>query len=277
MPYRRRFNSYNRNRGMGTRYASTRRITGLYRSPARYRLGGRARRVFGRRGSFKRALRSVAEKKYGDTAVNFGSNTINAGAPAVTDTALTLGLTPVIAGTTDNNRIGDKVTGTSLEVNYSIYPEEPGSPGVPAMYDPQPFFQLRVLIFIWKDDTAPSAADITDQNVGIVAGVLQPMAPLDHDRKVKRKILYDKTHTLVAGVNSGVYPGVSNATPMITRRFSIPLTKLRNGLDTINYFGGTTTGVNNIYLLLNSNVPAATSVLRGWTTEVYFRYNFIDM
>jgi len=253
---------YGRRRGYGTRYGSTRYYTGISRSTTRSVFTRRGRRLFGRgrRGSFKRNLRRFAEKKYSDSVVNSQYNVT----PYINDSGQIFILTEPIQGNTDFTRIGNKVTGTSLEVNYTIKAEPPDG----LTYVPKLVYIHRVIIFIWKDDTTPTPGDILDLPITLNV----PYYPLNHDKKVKRKILYDETHTGYCDVQffSGVWQ------PAITRRFSIPLTKLKNGLDTIN-FTASTTGINQIYVLMINNVPVGSEATSQWSIVSYYRYNFVDV
>lgn len=251
----------------GTRYASTRRVGGLYRSSSRYVLTGRARRVFRGRGNFKKALRSVAEKKYWDFGSGYRPGVI-AETP-VTDAGVFHEITAVPQGQEVIARIGDKTTGSSIEINYTIQSFKGG------LINPISTLFIRFTIFIWKDDTMPTVPDINENAYAATLGVFAPIAPLNHDRKVKRKILYDKVHTLHTYWN--VTDEYSVFVPAITKRFSIPLTKLKYGLGTINFYAGSEAGVNKIYLLMQSNVGAADAATRAWQVAVYTRYNFIDM
>lgn len=219
-------------------------------------------------------MRAVAEKKYFDSAFILTPQTaFNNGVPLEGSLCA---LTEVPQGVADTQRIGDKTTGTSIEINYITFPIIPGTPGVGAAYKPNLIWILRCIIFIWKDDTTPTTDDITDISTIISAGISVPITPLDHDRKVKRKILYDKIHTMVLDMQTGLFAGMC-AVPVTTKRFAIPLHKIRGNLGTINYQGGSATGVNKIYMLLISNIPRSSTGVLAWNTEVYTRYNFIDM
>ena len=81
-------------------------------------------------------------------------------------------------GSGQNNRIGDKVTGTSLEMKYELF--------LSGLATQNPLNTTRVILFIWKDDTTPTVADILEDPT------YPSLSPFNHDKKVKRKILYDK-------------------------------------------------------------------------------------
>jgi len=216
----------------------------------------------------------AAEKKYYDIVFTALPGGTGPGSPLSIGGSVFL-LTAVPQGLTDQQRIGDKVTGTSLEVNYNI---SPAAIAVISGYYPAKLWVTRIIIFIWLDDTAPNPSDVTDISTFLSGGLTYPIAPLDHDRKVKRKVLYDKTHTQwcdFTNTTTGNYTACM--LPSITRRFSIPLTKLRGKLDTINFQAATTTAVNHIYMLAYSNATVAAAPLSGWSFDVGMRYNYIDM
>lgn len=184
-----------------------------------------------------------------------------------------LPLSLVAQGSNAQQRNGDKVTGTSLEISYTSHPD---SPGVILGYLPQRVFITRVIIFVWKDDTVPTPSDILD--TPIFTTLPAPIGPLDHDRKVKRKLLYDKTHSQFADFSTIAGSGflAGSDTPIITRRFSIDLTKLR-GTGVIHYQGSSLVAVNTIYVLLITNVSAVAAPLSGWNFEMSARYNYVDV
>jgi len=265
---------YGRRNGYGTRYSTTRRYTGYGRQTTRSMFTPRGRRFFGRgsRGSFKRNLRRLAEKKTANNILVL--NPLGTSQPKYEGDIYPL--TIISQGTTSITRVGDKVTGSSIEINYVIYP---ASPATVLGYFPSREFIVRIIIFIWKDDSAPTPADLIDYPPGSTISV--PIYPLNHDKKVKRKVLYDKTHTLYADftqvvASTGYYTGAIN--PIVTRRFAINLTKLRGGIDTINFIGSATANpINQIYMFIASNVPAVGAPLRSWPFELITRYNFVDV
>lgn len=228
-------------------------------------LTGAARRVWGRRG-IKAIVRSMAEHKV--HTVSILNDSLNS---PIYYTGRIYSLTDVAQGQTDSDRIGDKCTGTSLELRYII---QCGVMTAPiASYE----FFLRVIIFIWKDDNAPGVNDILATN--FASPIIQsfPMLfPFNHDRKVKRKILYNKVHTLVFDKGAGDYGVSANPQPFTT--VFIPLTKLGR-LNVINYEGGTTDGINKIYIMLLSHLPPPPTGNANFVWSIYgvCRYNFIDM
>lgn len=263
-PYRNKYYGYGYNKSYSrTRYNSTRPIGGLYRTSSKYNLSGRARRFFSNR-RLKQALFSIAEHKYFDTQQSYTNFAIN----PVLSAGKIDSLTEITQGQSDITRIGDKSTGLSLQMRLQV--------ASVTIATSKHNYLFRVIIFIWKDDTTPLTADILDNNAGFG---LSPLSFYNHDKTIKRKILYDKTYDFFTYVNTT--PNILSVhRPNYTMIEYIPLTKLNGGsggqkdLNVINFAGGTTTGVNKIYMLTISNADAAPE---GWDTNISVRYNFIDM
>lgn len=262
-----------RRQGYGTRYRSTRRYTGVYRVPSRYAVTGMARRRYGKR-RILNVIRSIAEKKYFETPVKYDSTSatyVNCSDGVIK--ACTL----LQTGSTVNNRIGDKVIGTSLEFRHVAFPINQTK--VPTEYS------YRITIFIWKDDTTPTLDDIFEPNTTYSGELLKQPAlwPYNHDKKVKRKILFDKVMTCMQeqvsdGSGSTTYYALTeNVYKPVTT--VIPLTKLK-GLNEIHYQSGVTTAVNHIYYIILNNVLQSDIDLGIWIPFYHYvitRYNFIDM
>ena len=249
--YRRRYP-----KAYGTRYRSNRRIKGLYRTSSMYSIKGAARRFIGKY-KLRQALSSIAEHKYFENGVTLGPT---AGAQLNSTGSLLL-ITDVAQGAGQTNRIGDKATGTSLEMKYELI--------FPGLATTNPINTARIIVFIWKDDTVPAVVDILEDPT------YPSLSPFNHDKKVKRKILYDKT------INQyGLYSAVATQSfadsqrPNVTYSVYIPLGKLKRYCN-IYYQSGTTVGVNNIYCLAIADNNGAANTT--WSFQSYTRYNFIDM
>lgn len=236
--------------GYGTRYYSSRRYPGLYRSNSKYNLIGSALRRIGKF-KLRQAIKSVAERKWYDNVLFLSSagNLLSAN-------GFFYALTDMAQGSGQQQRIGDKATGSSLEVRMVL--SSPGA-ATTAVY-----LVMRTVIFVWKDDTTPTLPDILEP------GAWNPVnAPLNHDTKIKRKILYD------ACSSHYLEPVSKNAmSPIKYKKIILPLNKLRN-LNVINFQAGTTTAVNHIYILHLADTPATAN--QTWTLNASYRYNFIDM
>lgn len=235
--------------GYGTRYYSTRKYPGLYRSSSKYNVTGRALRRLGRY-KLRQAIKSIAERKFYDNQIGQTSagNNLN-------DAGFLYALSDMTQGAGQSQRIGDKCTGSSLEWRGVCFS--------PALVTTVPYITVRVIIFVWRDDTTPVLADIIED-------VTNPtLSPLAHDTKIKRKVLFEKTWTQ--------YLDPTNKTVTIPNQLVkavIPLNKMKYNI--VNFQGGTTIAVNHIYFLSVSNTPNGTPNTE-WNFGHYFRYSFIDM
>lgn len=249
--YRRRYP-----KAYGTRYRSTRRYKGLYRTSSMLTLKGAARRFIGKY-RLRQALSSIAEHKYYENGVTLAPG----GGNQLDINGNLLALTDVAQGSGQNNRIGDKATGTSLELKYEIY--------FPGQLTTNPINTTRIIIFIWKDDTVPTVPDILeDPN-------FPTLSPFNHDKKVKRKILYDKTINQYAlFIPTAGQSLADSMRPSVTTSVYIPLGKLKRYCN-IYFQAGGIVAVNHIYcLMICDNNGAANTT---WVAQSYSRYNFIDM
>jgi len=226
------------------------------------------------RTSIKAAVRSMAEKKIMDSYQVFGPGAM---AGQITVTGQIISLTDVSQGMTDATRIGDKCTGTSLRIR--VYSEVPGqnSASSPKIY-PDPYMNLRIIVFIWKDDTEPTADQIVDGTT-LVNNDIKSLLPLNHDMKIKRKLLMDQNYTAsglvtIAGNISSI--NTSYKLPVLIKK-DVNLTKLKGGLNTINFQNGTLLGINKIYMLAIANHTVDETNDFSWRHIMHFRYTFYDM
>lgn len=166
-------------------------------------------------------MRSVAEKKYFDTTRGigpFGAVLINS-------------LTEVIPGTTDTTRIGDKIHIHSIELRGMLNMNIVAGDVLDVPY--------RVIIFQWKDDSTPGVNDILE-----TASVY---SAFDHDRKIKRRILYERCG--VFSVKNVQYYTIANKISTPLKAF-INLKRSVNGGIQVNFQTAVTTGVNKIYMMV---------------------------
>lgn len=261
--YRRSSRKYPSN--FGTRYFSSRPIAGKYRTSSRYVLTRGARRLFrGGKRRFERYLRATAEHKYFDYELD--SSPTNQ--PCLAQTGVLFAVSDPDQGFRDTERVGDKCTGTSIQLRYSVQ----SIPTTTSAIN----FQCRVTIFVWRDDTTPVTGDIfqiipTDSSPGTITAIQPNEYMFNHDKKIKRRVLYDRVHN---AYNSG--DGTSTAftvwTPFPSVHANIPLTRL--GRDAIvNWQGGTATAVNKIYCLILANTAPANTC---WYINTRTRYNYVD-
>lgn len=251
----------------GTRYYSTRKTPGVYRRSTRYAVGGIAKKKYGRRRILS-VIRSIAEHKYSDQRWSFdgGSDGL------VTSNGVIMSLTIPPVGNSDTTRVGDKVHGTSLEFSHVSYPQFTTLTF--------PAYSYRITIFVWKDDTDPLFTDIYKDPVNFIGQIKSEpiLFPFNHDKKVKRKILFDRSFTAIAEVNTTANLANSeNAHKLM--KIVIPLTKLKNALNVVNYQAESSIGVNKIYAIISNNIPPSLipDVHIPFAHYVHVRYNYIDV
>lgn len=204
----------------------------------------------------------MAEKKYFNTIINvtaIGATNIGA-------------LSLVTQGADTNQRIGTRTLGTSLEVIWQIRPPTPD--GANAGYTRTPGY--RLVFFIWKDDTAPTKTTLFD---GFPIGTsfhLNAQRPFNKEYQVKRKILWNNYYVAQFDFDDTLqsYENVNNLP--FYGRFVIPLTKLKNKLNEINFNPGATAGTNHLYYaFLTDEEPGAPPYVTSFLT-LFSRYNFVD-
>jgi len=258
MPYIQRARYNRRPKAYGTNYRSTRRYPGMYRRPSSLVYPRRGVRGISRR-QIQRVVAGMAEAKYWDLVEQAIVNTASMPYDASPNLYKLTGMAQSFAG---NGRIGDRCRGSSLEIKFAIAPAYSTSQTT--------FMTWRFIVFIWKDDTSPLQADLlADLACTYVGGPV--LAPLNHERKVKRKLLLDDMFCAQDDHSSGFVKTWN--TPMI-KKYYIPLKKLKNNLNVVNFQTASTTGVNHVYLMVVTN---NSSVANGWPYTITTRYNYIDM
>lgn len=193
-------------------------------------------------------MRSVAEHKNHDSVFKKDGTDASA-SPYVTASGVILDVSTIFIGSSDNARVGDKVTLTSIEVKHQAYPN--------LNIAQAEIYSYRLTIFIWKDDTTPQLSDIYDTSGGFTgtATYLTSLYPLNHDLKVKRKILYDKSFSCLCDIQNNTQL-VNTENGHTIQNIIIPMTKLKNRLNEIHYNNATSNGVNKVYILLSNNLAA---------------------
>lgn len=184
----------------------------------------------------------MAEKKYFDTSV--------AGV-VLTYGGYIVSVSSIPQGTTDGQRIGDRLIMNSIEMNYEVSAQI--NSGIS---------YYRIIVFIWKDDTAPGLTDI----LSVDTQANNHMVQLNRDKKIKRILLYDKC----GNINQPTWTPPA----AVRRNLFIDLRKKKQNDRTIFFQSGSTTGVNKIYFcLLSSNDGSGTTGLNYTSLQ---RINFID-
>lgn len=253
-------------RSYRTSYYSTRRYPGFYRSSSQYALKGRARRFIRRnRGNIRRLIRGIAEHKYFIFQDNLNANTAN----NINQGGIVVGISDNVSqGATFEERIGDKITGTSLQMIICATPT--------ALSTQITFVIWRFTCFIWKDDTTPTIGQIFDTSITNTFGL--PIWCFHPNYKVKYKILCDYIWDNTA-LNSATVSPLTVWKPSFIKRISINLTKVRGGLNVVNFQPASTTGVNNIWYIVVNSIAGTTGVATNttWNFSNNWKYGFIDL
>lgn len=190
----------------------------------------------------------MAERKYYDNYYEFGP----LAAGFISQAGSFLSISEPMQGVTNTNRIGDKVTGSSIQFVLEIW--------TPALGTTNPYNTTRCIGFLWMDDTIPVVADILED------ATHPTLTTFEFDKKVKRKILWDWSISQFSAPNAAI-----NIRPM--KRIVLNMAKMKGGKNIISF--NQTGAVNLVYvLLLNDNAGAQNT---QWEYRSYTRYTFLDM
>lgn len=225
-------------------------------------LTGAARRLFGRGGRslLRKALQEVAERKYLDVT----QTNIFGGTPLYY-TGLVYPMADITQGYTSNQRIGDKCTLTSLQLK--IYVRPPYFTG-----NFQRDMILRIIIFSWKDDTVPGVFDILQPPSNTIDVNYNCLKPLNSERKVMRKLWYDKTFTFFDDTQAAGVSAPDGASRVMN--IFIPVKKM----NVISFSANASTvGTNKLYILMINNVTDINPGIRPWDVRFSSRANFVDL
>lgn len=165
----------------------------------------------------KKEINKRIETKYAERLVNIGGSSFN-------DFGSVSEIMPSIPqGITDSNRVGDKITLTSLSFRISLASVNPHS-------------YCRIIVFQWKDSTIPVSNDI-------LFPTLEWNGYYSKDKRERFNVLMDKTYTLVSG----------DYRPVLTFYKKVPLKYCRK---TLQYISGAANypGYNSIYILAISDI-----------------------
>lgn len=202
----------------------------------------------------------LIEEKYFDTKEVYGPTPL----VAVDWAGRMLELTLVPQGFAQQERVGDKAYGCSLELNIGV------NYGFAA--NTQTVHNYRAIVFIWKDDAAPSITDIIEQDVAFLPS--NYLASYAYDKKVKRHILFDKVITTAAYTDgTGDIVSMYNICENIKEK--IDLCDLKDNIQNINYNNSVTTGTNKIYLLSISDLDPLDATA-AWQVTIRTRYKYTD-
>nr|DAV77983.1 MAG TPA: capsid protein [Circoviridae sp.] len=161
----------------------------------------------------KRTLAARIEDKYTDS-------TYASYAPTWTYNSWVTAITMPTVGTSDNERIGDKIRPTKLQICGQMY-------GINVSH------VIKMIFFRWHPNTTPTGNDIMDSNYTGTARAI--WAPYNHNQRQSYTIL--KTKQFVVSLT-----GTQN----VPFKFNISRKKLAN----IQFANGGATGTNLIYCLM---------------------------
>lgn len=170
-----------------------------------------------------------------------------------TNTFAVTHLTPVTSGSSDSQRIGDKVYARALHVRLGIQCNFPAV-GAPA----NPFVNARVIVFQYKKtDSSPAAPEMFLHGGGAVT--VNTFSARNIDYMSQYVVLYDKVVQVRGWINSpaGTFAGV--AVPdnyMRYMRFRVPLKYAEKQL---KYQAQSTNCNNGLWLLVLSDQPTITN------------------
>lgn len=172
-----------------------------------------------------KAVKSLARKEF-KRNVEFKHYTAY-NSISVSTTATLTDLSVITQGDTDTSRDGDELRATTISMRYYV-----------AGYDDTNF--VRIILFQWHPDTTPIVADIL--NAVVTAGFL---ANYEVDRAENYKIMYDRTHAVVAN-----YSGQQNTSNFVYKKLRIPRPKMK-------FYNATAVGTNKIWMLTISDSSVA--------------------
>lgn len=172
-------------------------------------------------------------------------------------------LTQVTQGTTDTSRIGDKIHIHSIEIRHRTYLKM----NAPPTSDGQNQCIVRMILFQWKDDSVPTETDILEP----IGGNIYTISPYNHDRKVKRKVLFDRTFVISAQISATAGHEYAVRDQVMIKKY-ISLKKLPGEGITVNYQAASTNGVNKIYMIYFTDTTPPTLNVSGT-----IRLNFTDI
>lgn len=223
--------------------------------------------MYGRRGVSQKALVSavgrVAEKKYRDAFFT----TLDSFVTPINSDGRIFDITNIPQGTLDTSRVGDKVTVNSIEMKVYLWADPVATPKNPNQ-------AYRFVLFKWYDDTTPIVGDILQSLVGgNYAGIV---APFDHDKKIKRKILADFTITMFRDIAANTSIRASWSSPCYEMRF-VNLKNKNMRVRQIAYQTGLTTGVGKFYVLAISTTDPGNDAFDPAHYSLMCRVNYIDM
>jgi len=218
----------------------------------------------------KQVIEQMAESKYTEAYLQY-CLTNDANDYSIYSSGTVANMIAMSQGTGVTQRIGDKITITSVQIKYTVNVWGAASGVGDLSGQTNSVFLCRLIIFSWKGLSYPTVANIlsvaTNDPTKPCSNVL---APLNHDMKRMRKIWYDQTTVH--------YDNGTTHTHMNTfKEIYIPITQFRE----VNYTQQAPIAyINGLYHLLVSNVvlgDEATGSGYPWPVYLYYRVNFKDI
>lgn len=206
----------------------------------------------------------MAEQKYYDfTQVNYSIQNYYSANPFC--------VTTVPQGQTDQTRIGDKLLMNSIQYNIVINPLSTIGACIK-------HYIFRLIIFQWYDDTQPNWSNIL-QSIGLPYDQML-LSPFEHDRKVKRKILVNRTIHAHQSQSNGSTCSASVNFPVMFQGV-IDFKNRSKKMRQISFEAASTSGVGHIYFgVLSAEIDQNALPVYTYGVglgTVYFRTTFIDM
>lgn len=146
-------------------------------------------------------------------------------------------------GLLDINRVGDRCDTVNFIARFTLQKIAAGADVT---------CNVRVIFFLWRPNSVPTAADIL--NIG-PSTVIDPLSEYNHDTRQEYKILYDKNITLTP------------ATELLRRTFVVKR-KLKKILQFVN---ASTVGTNHLYMNVTTDANGATLPAMSYHIRTYFR------
>lgn len=194
---------------------------------------------------------------------------------AITYNGIFIDLTLVTDGIGVNNRIGSKIQVTSVQMKIMIsYANISYANFTQPRYVDSNGFSLRVIIFTWKANSNPNVEDIvSDSFGGFWSNNQRVLSPLNHEKKRKRKLWYDKTFNAGWAAESSLGLGMTMNMDRLQQvhEIYIPMHTDNEVFFPSDEF--TEIPVNRIFCLLLSNEPQTNLAYPVYT---FHRTNFID-
>lgn len=183
----------------------------------------------------KKILHKTNETKYYELGATPGNVDFNG--------SLVL-LTGLSQGTTDSQRIGDKINLRAFKIHYQLL--------VGDAYN-----TFRIIIFQWKPNTQLVTPTVANILVGTTVGTVNaPLANYVWDYQNQFIVLYDKLHVL-------------DALNMSTKAYRKTV-KLKFAKKTIEYYAASTAASNHLYMLCISDSGAAAHPTIQYQTRVMY-------